>query len=150
MPSAAIGGNITPLRDPLTALRFRVTKGSDLLGFFQECGGIQVEYETLEWAEGGQNSFVHKLRGRAKYANITLKKGITNEKSLIQWFRDCSNKTARRDITVELMSHDAKAVRKFSFTNAYPVKWTGPNLNAGQNNVAIESLEIAHEGFAEV
>lgn len=151
MSSAApLGSNVTPLKDPLTALRFRVSKGQQLLGLFQECGGIQVEYETLEWAEGGQNAFVHKLRGRAKYANLTLKKGITDNKTLIDWFRACANKTTRANVTVELMSHDAKPVRKFAFTNAYPVKWTGPNLNAGQNNVAIEALEIAHDGFAEV
>jgi phage tail-like protein len=136
--------------DKAAALRFRITLGSEVVGFFQECSGFQVEYETLEWPEGGQNSFIHKLRGRAKYQNLVLKGGITNEKRLIDWFRKCANKTERANVTVELLAADLKPVRTFAFANGYPVKWTGPNMNASQNNVAIETLEIAHEGFAEV
>lgn len=143
----ATGGKFT---DPAVGLRFRVLLGKDVLGVFSECSGFQVEYETLEWPEGGQNAFVHKLRGRAKYQNLVLKGGITHEKNLIDWFRACSDRTKRFHLTVELLAGDLTAIRKFSFTNGYPVKWTGPNLNAGQNNVAIETLEIAHEGFAEV
>jgi phage tail-like protein len=136
--------------DPAPGLRFLVKIGTEPIGRFQECTGIQVEYETLEWPEGGENRFVHKLRGRTKYTNIVLKRGITHEKNLVKWFRDCSNRTKRFPVTVELLAGDLKPVRSFSFDMAFPVKWTGPNLNAGQNNAAIETLEIAHQGFAEL
>ena len=136
--------------DPAPALRFLVKIGTEPIGRFHDCSGIQVEYETLEWPEGGENRFVHKLRGRAKYQNLTLKRGITHEKNLIQWFRDCADRTKRFSVTVEMLAGDLKPVRRFSFDNAYPVKWVGPNLNAGQNNPAVETLEIAHQGFAEL
>jgi phage tail-like protein len=136
--------------DKAVGLRFRVTLGREIVGFFSECSGFQVEYEVLDWPEGGQNAFVHKLRGRAKYQNLVLKGGITKEKRLIEWFRKCTNKTERANVTVEILSADQKPIRSFAFAGAYPVKWTGPNLSASQNNVAIETLEIAHQGFAEV
>jgi phage tail-like protein len=136
--------------DPAPVLRFLVKVGTEPIGRFQECTGIQVEYETLEWPEGGENRFVHKLRGRAKYPNLVLKRGITHEKNLVQWFRDCADRTKRFAITVELLAGDLKPIRRFSFDMAYPVKWSGPNLNAGQNNAAVESLEIVHQGFAEL
>lgn len=162
MSSAApIPSNVTPLNrhsasggspDPATVLRYRVEVIglNDPIGAFQECTGLSVEYETLEWPEGGQNEFVHKLRGRAKYPNLVLKGGMTHQNGLMKWFRACADKTKRYNVTVEFLSHDAKKIRKFSFANAYPVKWTGPNLNSGQNNAAIETLEIVHEGFSEL
>jgi phage tail-like protein len=131
-------------------MRFLVTIGDVEIGRFSECSGIEVEYETLDWPEGGENGFVHKLRGRAKYKNLVLKRGLTNEKGLMDWFRACSDRTQRKAITVELRAGDATAVRKFSFDGAFPVKWTGPNLAAGQNQAAVETLEIAHHGFAEL
>lgn len=142
----------TGIPDPALTCRFLAKIGVDPIGQFQECSGLQVEYETLEWPEGGENTFVHKLRGRAKYPNLVLKCGITHRKGLIEWFRACASKpeTARRDLMLELYAGDGEPVRRWSFTNAYPVKWTGPNLNAGQANAAIETLEIVHHGFREV
>ncbi len=138
--------------DPVASLRFLVTiSGLDApIGRFSECSGIEVEYETLEWPEGGENRFVHKLRGRAKYKNLVLKRGLTNEKGMMKWFRQCADRTKRTTLTVELHAGDASPVRKFSFSDAFPVKWTGPNLAAGQNQAAVETLEIAHHGFAEL
>jgi phage tail-like protein len=136
--------------DPAPVLRFLVKIGTEPIGRFQECSGLSVEYETLEWPEGGENRFVHKLRGRAKYPNLVLKRGITHEKNLIQWFRECASRTKRFPVTVEMLAGDLKPIRRFSFDMAYPVKWTGPNLNAGQNSAAVETLEIVHQGFAEL
>lgn len=137
--------------DPAPTLRFLVTiPGLDEpIGRFAECSGIEVEYETLDWPEGGENTFVHKLRGRAKYKNLVLKRGLTNEQGMMKWFRQCADRTKRTTVTVELKAGDAASVRKFSFNDAFPVKWTGPNLAAGQNQAAVETLEIAHHGFAE-
>src|SRR4051812_49110796 len=104
--------------DPIGELRFTVQfpdiGGAVKLGVFAECSGLQVEYEVYEWTEGGNNAFVHKLRGRAKYPNLVLKRGITHEDAMLRWFFLCSNKTARQNIAVSLMGPDLKAVRRWA------------------------------------
>jgi len=137
--------------DPTGELRFTVTfpdiSGSIKLGVFAECSGLQVEYEVYEWTEGGQNGFVHKLRGRAKYPNLVLKRGITHEDAMLRWFFLCSNKTARHEIALSLIGPDLTPVRTWAFQGAYPVKWSGPKLDAHSTSPATETLEIVHQGF---
>jgi phage tail-like protein len=135
--------------DPATGLRFVVSIGKREIGRFTECNGLAVEYEVFEWPEGGQNAFVHKLRGRAKFPNIVLKRGVTHEDGLIKWFQECADKTQREPLIIELLSGDIGApVRKWAFDGAFPVKWTGPTLNTGQAAAAVETIEIVHQGFA--
>lgn len=134
--------------DPLTGLRFIVTIAGEKIGSFQECTGLAIEYEVFSWEEGGENRFVHKLRGRAKYPNIVLKRGVTNEDALIKWFHDCSDKAQRKNIAIMLKSADGQLVRSWGIDEAFPVKWTGPTLNAGQAAAAVETLEIVHKGFS--
>jgi phage tail-like protein len=136
--------------DPGIGPRFLVRIGTERIGMFQECSGLTVEYDVFPWEEGGENRFVHKLRGRAKHPNLVLKRGITHENALAKWFNDCVDKAQRKEITLELLAGDGKALRKWGFAGAYPVKWTGPTLNAGQPGAAMETLEIVHQGFAEV
>jgi phage tail-like protein len=135
--------------DPLTQLRWAVTIDQVEVGHFQECSGLQIEYEVLEWPEGGQNRFVHKLRGRAKQPNLVLKRGVTNQDGLIKWFHNCINKAERRHVLIELKAGDGKTIRTWGLEEAFPVKWTGPTFNASQANVAMETLELAHKGFSE-
>jgi len=125
-------------------------KGKGTIGRFAECGGLSVEYDILPYEEGGQNAFVHKLRGRAKHPNLTLKRGVTNENALMAWFFACKDRAKRKDITLTMLGPDGQPVRQWGFAGAYPSKWTGPTFNAGSNNVATESLEIVHQGFTPV
>jgi phage tail-like protein len=134
--------------DPATGLRFLLKIGTEPIGMFSECSGLGVEYDVFSWEEGGLNDFVHKLRGRAKHPNLVLKKGVTHQDALQQWFFDCRDRTKRQDVTLMLVGLDGKTVRSWSFTNAFPSKWTGPTFNAGSNSIATESIEIVHEGFA--
>src|SRR5262245_60719576 len=97
--------------------------------------------------EGGSNEFVHKLPTRIKYPNIVLKRGVTHEDALLKWFWDCRNSVQRKELTIELLGPASKPVRTWAFLNAYPVKWVGPNLKAGSNQVATETLEIVHNGL---
>ncbi len=138
-------GSRTP--DPVGELSFRMQIEGITLGYFTEVTGLSVEYEVFEWQEGGQNTYVHKLRGRAKYPNIVLKRGITHESALLDWFRECQTKTARKQGYIELLGPNGKAVRRWAFDGAFPVKWTGPNLNASSSNIATETLEFVHTGF---
>ena len=134
--------------DPVAELRFKVALQPELaIGRFSECTGIAVEVETKEYQEGGSNDFVHKLPTRVKYPNIVLKRGVTHEEALLQWFFESRFTPTRYDMTITLMGPGTQEVRSWVFMNAYPVKWTGPNLNAGSNAIASEQLEIVHNGL---
>ena len=135
--------------DAVAELRFLVTLGSITIGRFRECTGIAVEVETKDYSEGGLNDYVHKLPTRVKYPNVVLKRGVTHESALLDWF------TATRadypgnwqQVTIQLLGPGAVPVQSWQFMDAYPVKWTGPNLNAGSNQIATETLEMVHKGF---
>jgi len=142
---AVTAGSARP--DPVAELRFKVELPGLSIGRFRECTGIGVEIETKDYMEGGSNDFVHKLPTRVKYPNVVLKRGVTHEDALLKWFWDSRNLVQRRDMTISLLGPGAKTVRTWSFSNAYPVKWTGPNLNASSNQIATETLEIVHNGL---
>ena len=129
--------------------RFKVEIEPSLpIGEFRECTGLSVEREILEYTEGGNNDFVHKLPGRVKFPNLVLKRGITDQKKLLKWFWDTRSNPKLTTVTVTLVDPTGTGARLWAFENAYPVKWAGPNLNAGSDSAATETLEIAHGGFA--
>lgn len=145
----------TPFRrdsEKLGENRFKVEIVPDVqIGEFRECTGLAMEREILEYAEAGNNDFVYKLPGRLKFPLLVLKRGITDQTELLYWFWDSrsipgSGKLAT--VTVTLVDATGTKARVWAFENAYPVKWAGPNLNAGSDSAASESLEIAHGGFA--
>ena len=95
----------SPSPDPVPARHFLVDVGEPI-GYFTECSGLSMEYDVLEHVEGGVNDFVHKLRGRMKFPNLVLKRGITHEETFVNWFLACREKTARRDLSVTLLGPD--------------------------------------------
>jgi phage tail-like protein len=129
------------------AYHFALEIGDQVIGYFTECSGLQVEYETFEWQEGGQNDYVHKFRGRAKYSNIVLKRGITSDVALLDWFESVRQGAERRDGSVAMFDQTLTVVARWSFTGALPVKWQGPQFSAKSAEVAVETLEITHNGF---
>lgn len=135
--------------DAVAELRFLVTLGSITIGRFRECTGIAVEVETKDYMEGGLNDYVHKLPTRLKYPNVVLKRGVTHEAALLDWVqRAHANYPGEwQQLTIQLLGPGAVPVRSWQFMDAYPVKWTGPNLNAGSNQIATETLELVHKGF---
>ena len=138
-------GSKTP--DPVGALRFLVKADDCTIGRFAHCHGLSAEYEIEEYAEGGQNAFVHKLRGRMRYPNLVLSRGITHESGLMDWFLQTKKAGERGNISVSLLGPDGKPVRRWGFEGAFPVRWEGPVLNARSHTAATETLEIAHRGF---
>ena len=138
-------GSKTP--DPVGALRFLVKADDCTIGRFAHCHGLSAEYEVEEYAEGGQNAFVHKLRGRMRYPNLVLSRGITHESGLMDWFLQTKQAGERGNISVSLLGPDGKPVRRWGFEGAFPVRWEGPVLNARSHTAATETLEIAHRGF---
>lgn len=142
--------------DPVGELRFKVTLPipGGTIGRFQECSGLSADLEVKEYAEGGVNDFMHKLPTRVKWPNLVLKRGVTHEKALLEWF--WATRTAGLpanvldEVTVSLMGPGSQLVRTWTFWGAFPVKWEGPTLNAGSNSIATEKLEIAHKGLTQV
>lgn len=136
-----------PPPEPYGALRFKVEIPGVEIGYFTECSGLTVEWEVTDYQEGGLNTHAHRLRGRAKYPNLVLKRGVTSEEGLMAWFFKTQTQVQRPTVIVSITNPAGQAVRHWSFAGAFPVKWTGPTLNAGTSSMASESLEIAHDGF---
>jgi phage tail-like protein len=119
-----------------------------VVGFFTQVTGFSTQVDVLEYPEGGRNDFVHRLPSRAKQGNLTLKRGVTGEKALLQWFQKTVVEVQPENLSITLFDSTGKRIQTWSFRNAYPVKWTGSDLNAGGTEFLTESLEIAHNGMA--
>jgi phage tail-like protein len=132
--------------DPFLAFRY-VISFDDLRAGFSECTGLQVEIEVKEYMQGGMNRFVHKFPGRSKQSNLTLKRGIVDT-ALWDWYYDLmQGRVIFRDGSINVKDPSGKQdVMAWRLTRAFPIKWVGPDLNADQNSVAVETLELAfHE-----
>lgn len=131
------------------ALRFRVSvdsKGS--LGTWTKCEGLTVEYEIQEYQEGGQNDYVHRLPGRIKYQNLKLTRPLDKSSAdVASWVAGQRHKMERSNAEIAVLDPSGEAVAKWNLAGVYPVRWTGPTLDAGGNQVATEVLELAHNGF---
>jgi phage tail-like protein len=116
---------------------------------FQSVSGLSVEYEYEEYKEGGENRFVHKLPVRTKYADLVLKRGMLTDSEVIKWclaaFRDRDFKPS--DIDIILMNEKGDPLRTWSITRAIPKKWTVSDLNANENALVIETLELTYQYF---
>lgn len=120
---------------------------------FSECSGLEATVEVLEYKEGGVNDYTHKFPTRASFGNITLKHGvIPTDDDLWTWHNGfVLGSGTRRDGLIILMDESRTPAVVWKFARGIPTKWVGPAMNATQSAVAIESLEIAHEGlFLEV
>jgi phage tail-like protein len=120
-----------------------------LIAGFSECSGLEASMEILDYREGGQNGYVHKFATRATYSNITLRHGVIFEyDDLWTWhYGFVQGQGTRKDGVIVLQDEGRRPAKVWKFKRAIPLKWVGPTLNANQSAVAIESLEIAHEGL---
>ena len=118
-------------------------------GAFQEVRGLGADLEVMPYPEGGANDFVHQLPVRHTWTRITLRRGLVRDPGLFAWYRAGLTQSlgARRDGSVVMTSPSGTPVMAWQFRAGIAVKWSGPDLNAMQSAVAIESLEIAHHGL---
>jgi phage tail-like protein len=115
---------------------------------FSECGGLEMSLDVEEFKEGGNNGASLRFPTRVKWTNLKLKRGLTDSDDLWLWhFEFVQGTVKRHDGLITLQDEQQNAVKTWSFRRGLPVKWTGPALNAAQGQVAIEELEIAHEGL---
>ena len=120
-------------------------------GGFSECTGLEMSLKVEEYNEGGRNGTVLKFPTRVSWSNITLKKGIGANTELWDWhYGFVEGRGRRRDGVIMLLTELRMPSNIWYFRRGLPVKYTGPSLNATQNNVAIESIEIVHEGIYQV
>jgi phage tail-like protein len=118
------------------------------VGGFSECSGLEMSLKVEDYREGGRNSTVLKFPTRVEWSNITLKKGIGSRTELWDWhYGFVAGTGRRRDGIIALLTDLRVPNNIWYFRRGLPVKYTGPSLNATQNNVAIESIEIVHEGI---
>ena len=137
--------------DPYGSFDFLVEIDGIARASFQEASGLDSTIDVTEYREGGNaNPSVCKLPARSKYSNITLKWGVTDDPELwkwhLQWVKG-DPAAKRKNGSIVLLDRTGKEKVRWNFINAWPTKWTGPSFNAKGNDVAIETLEIAHEGL---
>lgn len=134
--------------DPYLALNFLVEIDGLVTGGFSDVSGLDVQVELDTIREGGVNEYVHVLPAGTKYPNIVLKRGLTDSDVLWRWYRDvCRGRVERRSGSVVLLDRTGTEKWRWTFTDAYPVRWTGPQFEAGYPQVAIETLELVHRGI---
>jgi phage tail-like protein len=121
-------------------------------GAFQEVTGLGAQLEVVAYAEGGRNDSVRQLPLRHSWNRITLKRGVVRDPGLWSWYQAglADSLGARRDGAVILLGLDGQPAAAWAFHGGLAAKWSGPDLHAEQNAVAVESLEIAHEGLTNV
>jgi len=121
-------------------------------GGFQEVTGLGGTLEVVSYAEGGRNDSVHQLPLRNTWNRITLKRGVVRDRVLWTWYQTglADSLGARRDGAVILLGNEGLPAMAWAFHGGLAAKWSGPDLHGEQNAVAIESLEIAHEGLTNV
>ena len=134
---------------PLPVFNFKVEWGGANVGF-SEASGLDQEMQVIEYRDGNMPDYsTIKMPGLHKFSNITLKRGIMKgDNEFFNWLNTVKmNTIERRDLTISLLNEEHEAVMVWKAVNAFPIKVQGPGLKANGNDVAIESIEIAHEGL---
>ncbi len=134
---------------PLPKFHFQVEWGGTKLGF-SEVSGLDVETEVIEYRDGIMPEYSKiKMPGMQKYGNLTMKRGIFKaDNEFFNWWNTVKlNTIERRDITVSLLNEEHAPVMSWKIKNAWPIKVQSTDLKADGSEVAIETLEIAHEGL---
>ena len=143
-------------RDEGVQTNFSVEVDLTVVGIFMGVSGLSATIETRTYAEGGVNGYEHTLPGPIRYGNITLTMGIVNGNELWSWFQGIATvgptPLMRRNISIVLRQGNSNSpfggeVKRWNLLWAYPVAWTGPDLNAGTQEVAVQTLELAHQGI---
>lgn len=136
--------------DPYLAFNFMVEIESIVVGGFSEVTGLQIETVVETYREGGLNDYEHKLAGPTRYtSNLILKHGLTDLETLWSWHQDVTQgKITRKNGTIYLLDRQRLPAMWWNFTDAYPVKWTGPDFRAESNTVAVETIELVHRGLS--
>lgn len=140
----AVGNRIDPYRN----CNFLVEIDGITRAGFQECSGLDSSQDPVEYREGNEGPTKRKIPGMVKYSNLTLKRGITDDVELWEWRKKATKGTVeRKNGSIILLSETGEEKIRWNFREAWPSKWAGPTFNATGGEIAIEQLEISHEGM---
>lgn len=132
--------------DPYRAFNFLVEIDGVTVAGFSEVSGLTTETDIVEYRNGNEEITVRKLPGLRKFTNISLKRGYTQGRELWEWRKKVMDgQTERQSGAIVLLDEARETALRWNFREGWPSKWEGPSLNAKNNEVAIESLEIAVE-----
>ena len=140
-------------KDPYRNFRFLVEIDGIAQASFSEATIPDSTQDPIEYREGNESPTARKLPGLIKYGNVTLKWGITDSLDLYNWRKLVEQgkmKDARRNMAIILMDEEGNPAARWEFNDAWPSKYDAPDLNAKGTDIAIETLEIVHEGLKRV
>ena len=138
--------------DPYRNFNFKVEIDGIVQAGFMDCSGFGASTDPIEYREGNENpgadpKTMRKLPGMTKYPNITLKWGLTDDRRLYDWYRDISKgKDVRKNGSIVVLDLEGNEKVRWNFRNGWPAKWDGADFTSKGNDIAVETLEIAHEG----
>lgn len=135
---------------PLSKFHFSVEGAGERIGF-TEVTGLDIQVEPIEYREGSSYEYSKvKMPGMPKYSNITLKRGaVAQDSEFFKWVGEIQlNSVTRRDLTIKLLNEKHEPVMSWKAINTFPIKVQASDLKADGNEVAIETIEIAHEGLS--
>jgi phage tail-like protein len=149
--AVAVGGRLLGGAPPIARPRFSFTvtiEGRPITGGrFREVSGLEAEVEVVEFRDGTGGP-VRLLPGAKKVSRLRLARAFTGDTSLYDWFTEFSQGAASRvQGTVVVHNQAGAEVARYNFTEAWPAKYSGPTLTRDGNEVAIESIELVHEGL---
>jgi phage tail-like protein len=143
------------VKDPLVSAWYGVEFQGQVQGAFRECTGLGSNNEVVDYkASGPKGEYImKKVPGRMTWQPITLKRGITDAMDMWKWrqiVEEGKVDEARKNGSIVMFNQQGKEVARWDFVNAWPSKITGPTANANANEIAIEEMEIVHEGYKRV
>lgn len=137
--------------DPYGSHYFALEINGQEIAHFMECSGLKSTATVFEIEEGGMNGMTHKRPGQSKWDNIVLRYATNASQTLLEWrdefLQDQFESRPTNSGAIILYDNYGNEIRRYSFTSCWPVSWEGPQLNAGSSELAVETLEIAHEGL---
>jgi phage tail-like protein len=141
--------------DPYAIFNFEVIvkgvsdDGTAVRGSFSEASGLDAEVKPIDYRNGSEDIRVRKLPGLKSFTNIKLVRGITADLPFWDWVVEGMNgRVHRTDVSIMLLDEKRAEVMRWKLVRAWPCKWTGPGLNAKNSEIAMETLEICHEGLS--
>jgi phage tail-like protein len=140
-------------KDPFRNSRFVVEIDGVTQAGFREVTIPDTATDPIEYREGNEATTVRKIPGLNKYSNIVLKYGITDSMELFNWYKDIVDgkiKSARKNISILYLDEEGNEATRWTFVQAWITKCTPPSANATANEIAIETMEMAHEGMLRV
>lgn len=141
--------NTRDTHDPFNGYNFWVEWDGIVHAGFRECAGLTASRAAATYREGtDKNLAPRQIPGLDSYGNITLKRGITDNDELWEWHKKLlAGKTERKEVSIILADDKGEEQMRWNLEKCWPINWTGPEFNATADEVAIESLELVHEGI---